>query len=147
VYPQVVIDQIDKFTEAVLKGLPDMFDSVDVETTAQIQNIIKKNINSGAVQIAQIISKALPSFSAARAELIAMTAVAEAVEKTRERIYLTEFPEGTKEWLTTLQDVCPLCIANERQGKIKITDVFSSGVSAPVAHGRCRCTAIYNPAD
>lgn len=147
VYPQAVIDQIDKFTEAVLKGLPDMFDSVDVETNAQIQNIIKANINSGAVQIAQIIAEALPRIGVNRAKLIAETAVAEAVEKTRERMYLIEFPEGTKEWLTTLQDVCPLCIGNERQGRIKITDLFSSGVSAPSAHGRCRCTAIYNPAD
>jgi hypothetical protein len=146
-YPQVVLDNIDKFTEAVLKGNADLFDSVDVETTSQVQNIIKTNINKGVFEISAILSDKIQDLAFNRAELIASTAVAESVEKTREALYLIEFPDGSKEWQTTTQDVCPLCVGNERQGQIPIDKVFSSGVSAPSAHSRCRCTAIYNPAD
>ncbi len=146
-YPQVVLDNIDKFTEAVLKGNPKMFDSVDVETTSQIQNIIKANINSGVNYIAIILSDKIEDIAFNRAELIAHTAVTESVEKTREALYLIEFPDGSKEWQTAVQDVCYLCTGNEKQGKIKIEEVFSSGVSAPSAHNRCKCTVLFYPAD
>jgi hypothetical protein len=146
-YPQVVLDNIDKFTEAVLKGNPEMFDSIDVETTSQIQNIIKTNVNSGVSEIAIILSDKIQDLAFNRAELIASTAVTESVEKTREALYLIEFPDGSKEWITSVQDVCRLCMGNERQGKIDIDKVFSSGVSAPSAHSRCRCSCLFYPKD
>jgi hypothetical protein len=146
-FPQEVLNNIDKFTEAVLKGSADLFDSVDVETANQIQNIIKTNINSGVVGISKVLADKVQDLAFNRAELIASTAVTEAVEKTRESMYLSEFPDGYKEWQTTINDVCNLCIGNERQGKIRIDKTFSSGVSAPSAHSRCRCTCLYYPAD
>lgn len=141
-YPQAIIDNIDQYTEALLKG-NDLFDTIDIETTSQIQNIIKENASSGVFEITKILEASIPNLAIERAKLIAQTSVAEAVEKTREILYLQEFPKGSKSWQTAVTDVCVICEGNERQGKIKIDKVFSSGVSAPSAHPNCKCTALY----
>lgn len=149
-YPQSVIDAIeaavDKYAASLLKG-GSLFESVDVYTSELITNIIQENISLGVAGIVGIIKKKLPDLSFRRAELIASTSVTEAIEGTRETLYLEEFPNGTKAWLTTIYDVCSVCLANEKQGRIHIADVFQSGHTRPPAHPRCRCTVVYYPAE
>jgi phage portal protein BeeE len=143
-YPQVVLDAIDQRTEMLLKGVGD-YKGVDAETTRLINMYIKDNASKGVFQITKLLTEMLPEFSQNRAELIAMTEVAEAVEGTRETMYLEGFPDGYKEWQTAVFDVCPICVENEKQGKISIKDNHQSGHSRPTAHPRCGCTELYFP--
>lgn len=83
------------------------------------------------------------AFSRARAELIARTEVRNATGHGRlegaKRVGML-----FKDWLLSNDDSpCPLCVGNAAQGYIPIQEPFSSGVMAPLAHPRCRCTATY----
>lgn len=149
-YPQEILDYIDLFVSSVLKGDDSqdfLFPSVDAETERQLQTIIKENLAFGVLQITQRILDKIPSMSYERANIIAHTSVTECVESTRETMYKQEFPDGSKEWQTSVQDVCPICTGNESEGQIKIESNFASGHQRPSAHPRCRCVCLYFPAD
>ena len=93
-------------------------------------------------QIADLLQRDY-AFSRARAELIARTEVRNATGHGRlagaQRVGML-----FKDWLLSNDDSpCPLCVGNAAQGCIPINEPFSSGVMAPLAHPRCRCTATY----
>jgi hypothetical protein len=144
-YPREVEDFIDKRVENILKG-GEQFSSVDFETSAHIETIIKENLSFGVAHIAQKIKEAIPLLSSDRASLIAHQEVANAVEGTREIMYKKAFKDGTKEWQTVADaSVRDSHKDNEKQGKIDINDKFSSGDNSPAGAFRCRCTVLYYP--
>lgn len=147
-YPQSVLDFIDNAVERLLKG-DDEFKSVDVETAAQIETIIKANISDGVFEIAKKIIEQVDTISFNRAELIAQTEVANAVEGTREIMYTTDpvFDGGKKKAQTSVNDVCKICTTNEDQGLIDISAAFKSGEKRATFHPRCRCDILYYTAD
>lgn len=147
-YPKSVLDFIDDEVSRILKG-DKVFESVDVETASKIETIIKNNVSESVFEIANKIRAVAESMSMNRAELIAQTEVANAVEGTREILYKSDplFEKGGHKWLTSVNDVCPICKGNESQGIISIDKDFISGNSRPSAHPRCRCDTVYYTAD
>ena len=145
-YPQSILDFIENRTEALLKGNAE-FKSIDVETASQIETIISENINLGVLQIAEKIKEAIPELVSHRAELIAHQEVSNAIEGSRELMYLESFgDQGLKAWITVGDEfVRDGHQKNEKQGKIKISEKFESGDSSPASAFRCRCTATYYP--
>jgi hypothetical protein len=143
-YPQSVLDYIDKRTEFLLKGDGD-YTGLDGETASRVMTIIQENISDGVDVLALKILKLIPEITEERAKMIAHTEVANAVEKTRNIMYVEAFPEGKKEWQTSVNDVCPYCINNEAQGIIGIMDQFASGAVDSIQHTRCRCNILYYP--
>lgn len=145
-YPPSVIEAIEKRTEMLLKGL-DTYGGVDAETTMIISSFIAEHASEGVNKLARMIQDLIPGLSLTRAELIASTEVVEAIEGTRENMYLEEFPEGGKAWSTGVFDVCPICKGNEDQGIIAIDKPFKSGHTRPSAHPRCGCYNQYYSED
>lgn len=83
------------------------------------------------------------AFSPERAELIARTEVANALEQGS---YLGAAGVGmkAKKWLLSNDEgICAPCSANAAQQWIPIDQPFQSGDAAPIAHPRCRCSAAY----
>jgi hypothetical protein len=50
-----------------------------------------------------------------------------------------------KEWVTSSEEACPECEANEEQGKIGVGEAFQSGHNWPSAHIGCSCGALLYP--
>ena len=143
-YPQSVLDAIEKRTQFLLKGVGD-YEGVDAQTTQVINQYIRDNASKGVEGISKLLLTLMPEFAESRARMIAQTEVAEAVEGTREIMYVEEFPDGAKEWQTTVNDVCQLCKSNGNEGNMMIKELFASGDSRAPAHPRCRCTTLYYP--
>lgn len=139
-YPQDVLDWFDDRTKFLLQGNQEYL-GLDNETQAQINPIIQANINESTNIIAKKIRDLIPTISANRAENIARTEVTTAVEHTQYLLLKDEFP--FKDWLTTINDVCPLCVGNQRQGRIGVNQIFTSGVATVPAHPQCRCSSNY----
>jgi len=148
-YPKAVLDSIDLYVESLLKGDDSsdyLFPTIDVETASQLTNVTKNNASLGVVDLAKKIEELLPSFASDRAELIAQTAIAEAVEGTRETMYKDNFPKGKKSWQTAKDErVRPTHKENEKEGKIGINQTFSNGFQRSGSEPRCRCTTLYYP--
>lgn len=143
-YPQSVIDFIDQRVEALLKG-NDLFDSVDIETSSEIETIIRENISRPVSVIASMIEEAAPEISKHRAELIASTEVANAVEGTQYNLY-NDAGFTKKAWQTCHDErVRPAHIDNESEGTIPINEAFQNGNMRAGQDPRCRCTTIYYP--
>jgi len=143
-YPPEIIALIDRVCVQILKG-DEEFKSVDIETANVISTIIRDNASLGVAKIAGLILDQVDDLSFKRAEIIAQTTVAETVEMTRQQLYTSDpvFKGGTKEWLTSVQDICEICKGNEEQGRISIDVQFQSGHTRPTAHPRCRCDVLY----
>ena len=147
-YPQSVLEFLDAQVERLLKGDKE-FKNLDAETASQIETIILENVNLGVDQIVSSILEAIPDLSKFRAEIIAQTEVVEAVEGTREIMYTSDplFDDGKKKSLTSIDDVCEICIGNENAGLIDILKDFPSGKKRPSFHPRCRCDTLYYTSD
>jgi phage portal protein BeeE len=143
-YPQSILDSIEARTEWLLKG-DGTYKGVDEATSQQIATLIKDNASLGVLEILKKLEELVPKMSPVKAEMIAYTEVAEAVEGSREKMYLENFQGGTKEWMTGVNDVCDLCRGNEAEGRISISSNHASGNSRPTAHPKCGCTELYYP--
>ena len=144
VYPEALYKYFEDRTEALLKG-NELFESVDVETSSQILNIISENAGESVKELASIITDRIQTISQTRAELIAQTEVANAIEETRFQMYKQESPKAVKRWFTVLDDkVREEHRGNERQGEIPINQAFSSGEMRAGEKPRCRCTVLYD---
>jgi hypothetical protein len=143
-YPQIIVDAVDGRTQYLLKGVGD-YAGLDGETTQRISSIISANISEGVSVIAQKLNDLVNTMPKSRAEIIAKSEVAEAIEGTRFTMYETEFSNGSKDWTTGVFDVCPICETNESQGKIGISENFTSDDRRPTAHPQCGCTCTYYP--
>ena len=159
-YPDQVIKAIENRVMWLLKGgddipeenlelLPDDYRSykgIDAEISRQISKLVADNATESVAKILELLKAKFSELSEIKAEQIAYTEVAEAVEGTRSIMYQQEFEGGQKEWLTGFYDVCPVCEANSKEGRIPITALFSSGHPRPTAHPKCGCTCLYYPA-
>ena len=148
-YPKSVLDYIDNQVTRILKGNYE-FRSIDIETASQIETIIRANISLGVKGIGNKILEQIEDISQARAELIAQTEVAQAVEGTRYIMYRSDplFDRGGKQWLTSVDErVRPLHTANAGEGIIPIDKAFSNGFVRAGTEPRCRCDTVYYTAD
>ena len=82
------------------------------------------------------------AFGKARAETIARTETAKALNKGTLASYKSLGHEG-KEWLTANDDrVCDICQAGQDEGPIPLGQVFNNGLDGPPPHPNCRCTLL-----
>jgi hypothetical protein len=148
-YPAVVLSFIEEQVQRILKG-DKKFESVDAETASQIETIISENIEQGVNAIAMLIKEKAKDMSLNRAKLIAQTEVANAVEGTRELMYVSDplFKDGGKEWQTSLDERVRLSHKrNSEQGVIPIAELFQNGSSRAGSEPRCRCDTVYYTAE
>lgn len=115
---------------------------LQASTRRQIRDIIVKGLedNIGTNAIADNI-QASTSFSAERAELIAMTEVANANSQGSLAGLQLASEAGAdiqKGWLV-LEDGCDICQQNADAGFIALDAAFPSGDQCPAAHPNCRC--------
>lgn len=86
------------------------------------------------------------SFLRTRAELVAVTEMAEAYEHGQSVVRSDLAKLGLaveKSWLTVGDDrVSTDCLGNQGQGWIPNADSFGSGASSPPEHPGCRCTSL-----
>lgn len=75
-----------------------------------------------------------------RAHMVAVTETTRALTTAAYWIYGAWGVEQVEFLATDDRLVCPLCIENEEQGPIPITDRFLNG--APPVHPRCRCAVL-----
>lgn len=144
-YPPAVVEFVESRTIAVLKGLED-YKGVDAATTQQISTLIAENISEPVPNLIEILLDKIPKMSVVRAEIIARSEVALAVEGSRNIMYIQE-NYGFKESLTIGDDrVSEVCLDNARQGRIGINKAFvATDTQFSPHHPRCRCTILYYP--
>lgn len=143
-YSQEIMEWVDKRAEALLKG-NELFKSVDEATSNLILDIIKVEIEAKKPiqEIVQTLTDWVPKISKNRAELIAETEVANAVEQSR-FIYFKDEGFTEKKWLTVNDEmVRDSHRGNEKEGWIKIYNAFSNGNMRAGEDPRCRCSVIY----
>lgn len=117
-----------------------------------MRRIIANGIAEGAdyTAIAKEIASKFDDFSRDRSKLIAVTEMGNAFEAGAELAAEEMQAAGLtmeKSWLTAQDSrVEPECLDNAAAGWIPIDQDFPSGVSRPLAHPNCRCTALYRVA-
>lgn len=123
------------------------------ETTKSIlRNIIANGISDGADYntIAREIADKFDDFAVSRAKTIAVTEMGNAFEAGAELAAEEMQDAGAtmeKSWLTAGDaKVEPECLGNAAAGWIPLADDFPGGVSRPLQHPNCRCTALYRVA-
>jgi SPP1 gp7 family putative phage head morphogenesis protein len=83
------------------------------------------------------------AFSAARAELIAVTETAFADVQGNMIAYEESGVVVGKRWIVgSAEKLCEICADNAAQGVIPFDKQFASGRLAPPAHPRCRCDVL-----
>ena len=141
-FPDNVGEFIDQEAQRLLKGEKEYI-GIDGETSAQINLIIKNNLSLGSKGIAKLISEQIDDISLIRANTIAKTETARAIETTQYILAKNDLDLKYKEWVTGTFEVCPICLTNESEGRIPIDNDFDGGVSCPIQHPNCGCTALY----
>jgi hypothetical protein len=102
-------------------------------------------------QVSDQVGSELRAISAYRAELITLTELARA-ESFATMASLWTLGARQKIWLVNAE-ACKVCVGNAEAGNIPLTQDFPSGVQAPPAHPKCRCSVAgavpdtFNPAD
>ena len=118
-------DNIVKATQEILGNLV----AETIEAGDSLNTLIKKLQNHYG-------------FSKSRAETIARTETAKALNHGTLKSYQSLGHEG-KEWLTAGDDrVCDTCQAGQDEGAIPMGQVFNNGYDGPPPHPNCRCTLL-----
>lgn len=110
------------------------------------RNMIRKAIEDalanglGSRQLAKILRDEF-AFSADRAQMIALTEIANASINGSLQSWIASGTVVSKRWLLA-ENACTVCQANADQGEIPLLAEFASGDMGPAAHPRCRCSLI-----
>lgn len=138
---------IKKVDESILTWAEDycaeLVKGVDDETKRLIAQAVKSGLEDGKnpIEIARDIRKQFDDMAKYRAERIARTETANALESGA---FDSNKSLGAdkKEWIWDGRD-CDACRMNEAQGKIGIDRAHASGHMHPTAHPNCKCTEAY----
>ena len=114
---------------------------IDATTIRDVARAVAQAYDDGANYqgIVAAIKNAYADFSARRADLIAQTELNNAYNAGIWQ-FGRQVSAATKSWHTTSATPCPLCVANEMEGRIPIDQPFSSGEDFPTAHPNCMCS-------
>jgi SPP1 gp7 family putative phage head morphogenesis protein len=132
----------DRLTQLLRQWGINVIQSVSQTKLGDLAQLIASALVDGksSGQLAQEITGLLSIPS--RAGMIAQTEVSRASSAATLDTYLDQ-GVSTKVWLVSPDErVCPVCLAAEAEGAIPLTQAFDSGVDAPPAHPRCRCTTL-----
>lgn len=127
---KIIDDRLDFFTK-----------QIDQTTMEWLAMNIELGINQdlSASEIAQMIGEGKDDLITRRSAIIAET---ELVSIVGETVLLVFKNNGVKQvrWITVGDErTCQICMGNEGDGWIKISESFSSGVETTPAHILCRC--------
>lgn len=113
-------------------------------TKQRLRSAIADAIDSGgtADEIVAAIEDTMEDFSTKRAELVAQNEVATAYSWARHQI-ADDAGLNEKRWVPESGNPCQICIDNEDQDWIDITEAFESGDQFPIAHVNCLCGCDY----
>lgn len=112
--------------------------NMDIETKDRLAKVIGDAIQNkrGVDGLGRDIRAEFEDMSRARSQVIARTETCDALEQSfmdrSKAIGITG-----KEWIT--HDPCPICAANEAEGIVPLSHVFSSGHDRPPVHPNCVC--------
>jgi hypothetical protein len=118
-----------------------MIRSVDETTKKWIADTIYQGKQDSLTvrEIADLISSKAEDISKARAQVIAFTETANAVNQVETTTY-KENGVTQWSWATKGINVCELCIENESAGIVAVGTAFPSGDTEPPAHPSCACS-------
>lgn len=111
---------------------------MDEETKNRLAQVVGEAIKEkkGIPGLARDIRGEFDNMTRYRSKMIARTETADALEQAFMDRSKSMGVDG-KEWITF--DPCPICEANEGEGKVPIDHTFNSGHTRPPAHPNCRC--------
>jgi len=132
-----------KWVNEVLMPNPNSFYQIDDVMRDALRSQVSHAIETGmtSVKLAEAI-RSHNAFSWSRANNIARTEIAEAMEEGQAVYYRASKVVESKKWSTSGGDTCPRCVGNSDAGAIPLTASFPSGHLHPPAHGHCRCSTV-----
>ena len=106
---------------------------MDEETKRRLANIISQGIENkrGVPGLSKDLRTAFGDMSKFRSEMISRTETANALSQSS-LAAMEDMGIDGKEWI--VNNPCDICLANEGDGPIPVTQAFSSGDMAPPAH-------------
>lgn len=115
-----------------------LIQSVDNTTKDWLVGLISEGKNQAMTneEVAAEIADQMPSISSVRADMIARTEVANAMQQGELDVYRQQGVEK-KSW-QVFGDACEICEENDSQ-VVGVDETFNSGDDAPPAHPNCRC--------
>ena len=138
--PAQVIGWADKYSAQLVTRIDDT-------TRDAMRNTISRTLQAeyrGPSNMTDALAREFTFLSRSRAELIARTEMNFAVSAgSLERAAAAGSTQ--KVWVTVGDDrvSTEICLPNEAEGRIAITDAFPSGDLCPPGHPRCRCSCAY----
>lgn len=126
--------------QKVLKDIAKRITGIDDTTREQIQGIIGQtdlSVDEKRERLQEMIVG-----SAARAEIIARTETADAVERGNHLAWRASGQVDRKEWLLG-PNPCPQCQAiHAANSVVGLEDEFAPGIPHPPAHPSCTCASL-----
>lgn len=115
--------------------------SIASTRVGEFAELLSKSLREGwsTAELAKVIDDMAKD--ADTAEMIAITETSRAQSQAA-LDYYTETGVDRVSWLVSSANVCPICLANEAQGAIRVGQMFQSGDPGPPAHPRCRCATL-----
>jgi SPP1 gp7 family putative phage head morphogenesis protein len=111
---------------------------MDEETKRRLANIISQGIENkrGVPGLSKDLRTAFGDMTKFRSEMISRTETANALSQSS-LTAMEDMGIDGKEWI--VNNPCDICLANEGDGPIPVTQAFTSGDMAPPAHPNCEC--------
>ncbi len=124
-------------------GFSKLSGNLDQTSVKQLADAVAKAYANGAdyEKVVATVKDQFRQFSRVRAEMIAQTELNAAYNKGIMQMGLDTGAAG-KSWELWASDACPVCVGNNLQGVILLTDNFQSGDDSAPAHPRCRCSLV-----
>jgi len=141
-----IANSIESSFELTNKNVLTFLENYSAERVSQINNTTKQLLKEtivegykkgkGPQEIAKMITAQFQQFSTTRARVIAFTELSIGAGEARYESYVRRnIP--FKKWITRGPNPCPICLANQAQGKIPMTESFSGGVVTVPQHPLC----------
>lgn len=122
------------------RGFEKLARDIDMVTRERLRDAVAKAYQDGGSyeDLVRTIKSTFRDFSDQRADLIAQTELNAAYNRGG-LDFAKRVNAQRKRWNPLGDNVCPICVANEAQGWVKITSSFQGGADSPPQHPRCQC--------
>jgi SPP1 gp7 family putative phage head morphogenesis protein len=113
--------------------------------TERIRQIIANDLQEDKTSLSKIrddIEGMIDDEEEWRTDRIARTELINAYSEGSMAAYKNSGVVDHVKWMTSDDDACPICEANEDEGVISVSENFESGDGEPPAHPNCRCCVV-----
>lgn len=134
----------DEALDWATKHCAKLVTKIDDETKTRIAQAVSKAIDEGQgiSGLSKTIRDEIMDMSKYRSQMIARTETANALQvaslDTAKKMGATH-----KEWVAE-PDACEICLSNDAEGPIPVSQAFRSGDMNPASHPNCRCGLAYS---